>query len=262
MSILKEICTKKSEHVAKKKSETSLSTLEESAKSAPPPRGFLKALQYANGPALIAEVKKASPSKGLIREDFNPADIAKIYEAKGAHCISVLTDEPYFQGHDEYLTAVKNAVSTPILRKDFMVDPYQITESRALGADCILLIMAALSDSQAKELYDLAESYKMDVLVEIHDKDELDRAALLAPAMIGVNNRNLKTLGVDVATSHALLPHIPQNALRIAESGLADAQTIQSLHDAGYNAFLIGESIMRHPDISVKIDELFPTPLK
>ncbi len=258
-SVLQEICEKKAAHVKDQKASISLAELESIAKDAPPPRGFIKALRAANGPALIAEVKKASPSKGLIREDFDPAQIAKIYEGNGADCISVLTDEPYFMGHDEYLKTVKQTVSLPLLRKDFMIDPYQIVESRALGADCILIIMAALSDAQAKELHDLALSLGMDVLVEVHDAAELERAATLSPAMIGVNNRNLKTLEVDVETSKTLLPQIPEGCLKVAESGLADAQTITDLHTSGYEAFLIGESLMRHENIAEKIALLFPS---
>lgn len=258
MSVLNEICEKKAEHVAQQKEKHPLAELKTLAKNAPAPRGFAKALKDAYGPALIAEVKKASPSKGLIREDFDPAQIAKIYEDKGAHCISVLTDKPYFQGADAYLKTVKNTVSCPILRKDFMIDPYQITESRALGADCILLIMAALNDDKAKELYDCAESYGMDVLVEVHNEEELKRALPLTPSMIGVNNRNLKTLEVDVQASHDLLSKIPPQTIKIAESGLGDADTINTLHTAGYNAFLIGESFMHHPDIAEKMDILFP----
>ena len=257
-SVLKEICERKARHVEEKKAQTPLSDLEALAKNATRPRGFTNALKNATGPALIAEVKKASPSKGVIREDFTPVEIAKIYESNHADCLSVLTDEPYFHGHDDYLKAIKAAVNLPLLRKDFMIDPYQIVESRALGADCILLIMAALNDALAKELYDIATDLGMDVLVEVHDAEELQRANALSPAMIGVNNRNLKTLEVDVQTSHELLPQIPDTALKVAESGLSDAKTITDLHTSGYNAFLIGESLMRHENISEKIRLLFP----
>lgn len=258
-SVLQEICDKKALHVKAKKQQTPLAELESIVKKAPAPRGFIQALRNTKGPALIAEVKKASPSKGLIRADFDPASIARIYEENGASCISVLTDEPYFMGHDEYLKTVKQTVAIPVLRKDFMIDPYQITESRALGADCILIIMAALSNAQAKELYDLANELGMDVLIEVHDADELERASLLSPAMIGVNNRNLKTLDVDVQTSKTLLSQIPTGALKVAESGLSDAQTITDLHAQGYEAFLIGESLMRHENIAQKIQLLFPS---
>ncbi len=261
-SVLKEICDRKREHVAEQKTKNSLVELKSIAADTESPRGFINALRNANGPALIAEVKKASPSKGIIREDFNPAQIARIYEDNGANCLSVLTDEPYFQGHDDYFKTVKAEVKIPMLRKDFMVDPYQITESRALGADCILIIMAALSDSEAKELYETSESYGMDVLVEVHDEEELERSLALNPAMVGVNNRNLKTLNVDTQTSFDLLKQIPNNALKVAESGLSDADTINQLNDAGYGAFLIGESLMRHENIAEKIHLLFPNKIR
>ena len=257
-SILKEICDVKANHVSTQKNKISLSELETLAKQAEKPRGFINALKSANGPALIAEVKKASPSKGIIREDFDPAQIARIYEDNGADCLSVLTDEPYFQGSDDFFKTVKAEVKIPMLRKDFMIDPYQITESRALGADCILIIMAALSDTQAKELYDASQGYGMDILIEVHNEEELERALPLNPSMIGVNNRNLKTLNVDTQTSFDLLNKIPDTAIKVAESGLSDAQTINKLHTGGYDAFLIGESIMREKDIAAKIHLLFP----
>lgn len=257
-SVLKEICDRKREHVQQQKSKYSLADLEGLAKSAEAPRGFINALKSANGPALIAEVKKASPSKGIIRADFDPAKIARIYEDNGASCLSVLTDEPYFQGCDEYFKTVKAEVKLPMLRKDFMVCPYQITESRAMGADCILIIMAALSDTLAKELYDTAESQGMDVLIEVHNEEELDRSLSFSPQMIGVNNRNLKTLSVDTQTSFDLLSKVPDNTLKVAESGLSDAETIQKLNTSGYGAFLIGESLMAEKDIAAKIHLLFP----
>lgn len=257
-SVLKEICDQKATHIKKQRVRYGIAALEVKIKEQHKPRGFIKTLRKANGPALIAEVKKASPSKGIIREDFDPVDIARTYEKAGADCLSVLTDEPYFQGKDIYLRDVIKTVSLPVLRKDFMIDPYQVIESRALGADCILLIMAALSDSQAAELYQSAQSYGMDVLVEVHDAAELDRAMNLSPAMIGVNNRNLKTLDVDTQTSHDLLPRIPGDILKIAESGLDDSNTIHNLYHSGYNAFLIGESLMREKNITEKIALLFP----
>jgi len=261
-SVLQEICAVKAKHVTAQKTKFSLSDLESIAAEAEAPRGFIDALKSSDGPALIAEVKKASPSKGIIREDFDAPQIARIYEDNGANCLSVLTDEPYFQGSDDYFKAVKAEVKLPMLRKDFMVDPYQITESRALGSDCILIIMAALSDAQAAELYEASESYGMDVLIEVHNEEELERSLLLKPKMIGVNNRNLKTLGVDTQTSFDLLNKIPDNTLKVAESGLSDAQTIQKLHAAGYDSFLIGESIMREKDIAAKIHLLFPNKLR
>ncbi len=261
-SVLKEICTRKAEHVRLQKSKYSLADLEALTTHAAPPKGFIKALRIAHGPALIAEVKKASPSKGVIREDFDPVHIAQTYEKNGANCLSVLTDAPYFQGSDEYLKSIKKTVQIPVLRKDFMIDPYQIMESRTLGADCILLIMAALSDSQAQELYKAAESLNMDILVEVHNAEELERAIDLNPQMIGVNNRNLKTLEVDTKTSFDLLSKIPNNTLKVAESGLSDAKTISDLHAAGYQAFLIGESLMAHENIAEKIHLLFPEKIR
>ena len=251
MSVLQEICEKKKEHVATQQSQTALEELKAKIQDTPPPRGFIKHLKTAGekGIALIAEVKKASPSKGIIREDFDPVNIAQTYQKAGAACLSVLTDTPYFQGSDSYFTAIRNAVDLPMLRKDFMVDPYQIYESRALGADCILIIMAALSTPEAKKLYDLSVSLGMDVLVEVHNAEELESALALNPQMVGVNNRNLKTLEVNVQTSFDLLQHMPANIIKIAESGLKDHETVSSLQEAGYAGFLIGESLMRSADI-------------
>lgn len=249
-TVLEKICARKAEHVEEKKKSTSLEELKERILRAPQPKGFIKAIKAQNGPALIAEVKKASPSKGIIREDFDPTNIAGIYEDNGATCLSVLTDEPYFQGCDDYLLSVKKHVNIPALRKDFMIDPYQIYESRALGADCILIIMAALSDEMAKEIYALATSLNMDALVEVHNEEELERSLQFNPEMIGVNNRNLKTLEVDIQTSLDLLPLIPSSAVKIAESGISKASTIKEFTAAGYNAFLVGESLMRQDDIA------------
>ncbi len=259
MNTLDKICAKKAEHVAHQKSITTLNDLKYRASDMPLPYGFVNAIKRKTTPALIAEVKKASPSKGLIRADFDPVSIAKIYKDNGASCISVLTDEPYFQGKDEYMVAVKKAVDIPVLRKDFMIDPYQIYESRILGADCILLIMAALNDQLALELYQTARYLNMDVLVEVHNLEELERAARLSPMMIGINNRNLKTLDVDVNTSFDLLPHIPDTCVKIAESGIADHKTITGLHTCGYNGFLVGESLMRQDDIAAAMRDLLGT---
>lgn len=255
MSVLDEICARKREHISARKLEVAQSTLESQIKNAPTPRGFLRALQNhtiraAGGAAIIAEVKKASPSVGVIRTDFDPVAIAKIYEQNGAACLSVLTDAPYFQGDDSYLADIRASVSLPLLRKDFMLDPYQIFESRALGADCILLIMAALTDNEYTALYDLSVDLGMDVLTEIHDAAELERAIKLRPPMmIGVNNRSLKTLKVDVQTSLDLAPLIPPGTFKIAESGLSGPEIVRTLYNAGYGAFLIGESLMRSADI-------------
>ncbi|MGB4056636.1 MAG: indole-3-glycerol phosphate synthase TrpC, partial [Alphaproteobacteria bacterium] len=245
MSVLKEICDVKIVHVAKKRKELPMALLEAKIKSAEKPRGFISALQRHTPPAIIAEIKKASPSQGVIRADFNPSAIAKSYEENGAACISVLTDEPYFQGSDDYLEQVKTATSLPVLRKDFMIDPYQIYESRALGADCVLLIMAALEDDRALEMHGIAKKLGMDVLIEVHDAEETERALKLSPEMIGINNRNLKTLKVDLETSNRLSTMIPDGILKVAESGISDAATIRDFQDKGFGAFLIGESMMR-----------------
>jgi indole-3-glycerol phosphate synthase len=247
-TVLGDICDQKREHIARKKEETPISLLTTRIAQLPPTRGFINALRQKS-PALIAEVKKASPSRGVLREDFDPVQIAKIYEQNGAACLSVLTDEPYFQGRDEYLTQIREAVKLPLLRKDFMLDEYQIYESRALGADCVLLIMAALTDAEAKSLYDLATALSLDTLFEVHDEEELRRALALSPRMIGVNNRNLKTLDVDLATGLNLAASIPDQILKVAESGIGDHRALQTFAAAGYGAFLIGESLIREPDI-------------
>ena len=255
-NVLNEICARKQEHIAERKSAVSLEQLQEQIHAAPAPKGFVNAMQAAPFPAMITEVKKASPSKGVIREDFDPVEIAKIYKDHGATCLSVLTDEPYFQGKDEYFVDIRSAVDLPMLRKDFMLDPYQIYESRSLGADCILIIMAALSDAQASDLHALSKELGMDVLVEVHDSDELERALALNPEMLGVNNRNLKTLTVDVQTSYALAKNIPDTCFKISESGISDPATIQDLKSAGYTGFLIGESLMRQDDIGAALQNL------
>lgn len=254
-TVLDKICADKREHIAQMKAALPQADLEIRAKEHPMTRGFIEALR-GKSPALIAEVKKASPSRGVIREDFDPVEIARIYEANGASCLSVLTDTPYFQGSDQYLVDIRRAVNIPILRKDFMLDPYQVWEARSLGADCILLIMAALSDAQAQELHALATELSLDTLFEIHDEEELARALALKPQMIGVNNRNLKTLDVDLATGLNLANSFPPEILAVAESGI-DAETLPVFSAAGYSAFLIGESLMREDDIAVATRALF-----
>lgn len=256
MSVLDEICARKRAYVEEQKQRVPLDELKQKIKSAPHPLGFIERIKNTTGTAIIAEVKKASPSEGVIREGFDAVQTARIYEDHGAACLSVLTDTPYFQGRDEYLENIKSAVNLPLLRKDFMIDPYQICESRALGADCILLIMAALSDEDAQTMHDLAEDLGMDALVEIHNMEELGRALSLAPRMIGVNNRDLKTLDVDVQTSIDLLEHIPERVVKVAESGISKRKTIEQLENIGYDAFLIGTSLMRAPDIGAALENL------
>lgn len=250
--VLAEICRVKRDHVRRQKTISSYAELEQRIAAAEPTRGFIRALRHAVETGcygLIAEIKKASPSKGLIREDFNPIQLAKAYQRGGAACLSVLTDEPYFQGADIYLAGARNAVELPVLRKDFMVDPYQIVESRAIGADCILLIMAALSDDQAKELEDEAHDLDMDVLIEVHDNDELDRALKLSSPLIGVNNRNLKTLAVDIAVSESMLSRFPPDRIAVSESGLYTPDDLDRMAKAGAKCFLVGESLMRQEDV-------------
>lgn len=261
--ILAKICADKHEHIVGCKAKIPEATLREEAKTQTAPRGFKNALQQkiiGNQPALIAEIKKASPSRGLIRADFNPAELAKAYEAGGATCLSVLTDIPYFQGSDEYLVSARAAVSLPVLRKDFMLDTYQITESRALGADSILLIMAALSDQQASELELASTELGMDTLVEVHNIEELERALTINPnnsdKIIGINNRNLKTLEVDLATSHELSKYIPSNYIGVCESGISTPQDIAKMRACELHAFLIGESLMRQADVTKATKDL------
>jgi indole-3-glycerol phosphate synthase len=255
-NVLSEICERKRAHIATQKTLRTQAQLEDIIAHSPPPRGFRAAL-LAKPIGLIAEIKKASPSRGVIRADFDPAGLAVAYAAGGASCLSVLTDEPYFQGHDAYLAAARSAVKLPVLRKDFMLEPYQIKESRALGADCVLLIMAALSDAQARELEDAALSLGMDALIEVHDESEMERAVTqLRSALIGINNRNLKTLEVDLATSERLAHQVPNERTMICESGIGTYDDIRRMARSGIHCFLVGESLMRQNDVTRATQQL------
>jgi len=223
-------------------------------------RGFVKSIQSSldnNKPAIIAEIKKASPSKGVICENFNPESIAQSYEQAGASCLSVLTDIDFFQGHDDYLKQARAAVSIPVLRKEFIIDVYQIYEARAMGADCILLIVSALDDVQLNEFSSLAQQLGMDVLVEVHDQEELDRALFLQTTLIGINNRNLRTFETSLETTTDLLSNIPDNRIVVTESGIHTPEDIQYMYDRQVNTFLVGEAFMRANNPGEKLHKLF-----
>ena len=251
--ILDQIHLYKVIEVRERRKARSQQDLDAALRAASPPRGFKRALEAAHAPgrlALIAEIKKASPSKGLIRADFDPPALARAYEAGGAACLSVLTDTPKFQGADAYLTAARDAVSLPCIRKDFLVDPWQVAESRALGADCILVILSMVDDSLAGELLSEAARFGMDALVETHDEAEMERAGRLGAALVGVNNRDLKTFRVDLAITERLAARTPANALLVTESGIFTPADAARLERSGASAMLVGESLMRQSDLA------------
>ena len=260
-TVLEKILARKAEEVAERRARVSLAELEAQAKSAEAPRGFANALiaqAKLKQPAVIAEVKKASPSKGVIREHFVPAEIAVSYEKGGATCLSVLTDIDYFQGSDPFLQQARAACKLPAIRKDFMVDPYQIVEARALGADCVLLIVSALDDVKMAELAAVAKSVGLDVLVEVHDGDELERALkTLDTPLVGVNNRNLHTFDVSLETTLDLLPRIPRDRLVITESGIVNRADVELMEISGVYSFLVGETFMRAENPGAELQRLF-----
>ena len=261
--VLETINEQKKIEIAQLKQRYSLADLTELCAEASAPRGFEKALESASnkGYGLIAELKKASPSKGLIRADFAPDLLAKAYEDGGATCLSVLTDQNWFQGHKDYLVAARAACSLPVLRKDFMLDPYQIFEARAMGADCILLIMASLGNGQAAELEAAAIELGMDVLIEVHDAGELERAVELKSRLMGINNRNLKTMEISLDVGAAMLPLLPKDRIAVAESGLFSPADLAKMAQCGARCFLIGESLMRADDVAAATKAILANPV-
>ncbi len=258
--ILRRILRRKAEEVTERSQRLPLSALSQRVQAADPVRPFLQAIEgrIASGkPAVIAEVKKASPSKGVLREDFEPKAIAESYEAGGATCLSVLTDKNFFQGADEYLESARAACTLPVLRKDFTIDEYQVFEARAMGADCVLLIVAALGDAQLRGLAGLAAHLEMDALVEVHDEDELDRALDLGTPMVGINNRNLHTFETRLETTLALLERIPEDRTVVTESGIHTPEHVAMMREHGVHAFLVGEAFMKAPDPGARLRSLF-----
>ncbi len=258
--ILNKILARKHQEIEARQQQQPVASLRQQAEQASTPRGFVAALQarVARGEsAVIAEIKKASPSKGVIRENFDPVEIARSYQAGGASCLSVLTDRDFFQGHEDFLVAARAACELPVIRKDFIVDPYQVVESRAIGADCILLIVAALDDAALADLYSMACSLGMDVLVEVHDRDELERALRLELALVGINNRDLRTFDTSLETTIDMLDAIPENCLVVTESGIHSRDDVALMRRHGVHAFLVGEAFMRQPDPGQGLRTLF-----
>jgi indole-3-glycerol phosphate synthase len=258
--ILKKILTRKAVEIAERSRTISLGSLQQQAEAADAPRGFIRALLQktkAGKAAVIAEIKKASPSRGVLREDFNPAQIAASYEKGGAACLSVLTDIDFFQGADAYLQEARAACSLPVLRKDFFLDPYQVYEARVIGADCILLIVAALDDAMLLELLQLAEQLGMDVLVEVHDADELERALALPARLVGINNRDLRTFETSLETTLGFLEQIPDDRIVVTESGIHTSADVALMRSSGVDVFLVGEAFMKAPEPGEKLAELF-----
>ena len=258
--ILKKILTRKRQEITERSASVNIQDLKARIQSVPPARGFTKAIETTikqGNPAVIAEIKKASPSKGVIREDFDPVAIAQSYEKGGAACLSVLTDVDFFQGSDAYLQQVREACALPVIRKDFIIDSYQVYESRSIGADCILLIVAALDDAQLQELSSLATELAMDVLVEVHDEQELHRALTLNTTLIGINNRDLRTFEISLQTTINLLPQIPKDRIVVTESAIHTPQDVTLMRQHDVNAFLVGEAFMRADDPGSKLAQLF-----
>lgn len=259
-NVLQTILNRKATEIAERSQILSLSALRGQVEQAPAPRGFVAQLRQhieAGRPGVIAEIKRASPSKGVIREDFEPAALARSYAEGGASCLSVLTDQDFFQGHELHLQEARAACELPVLRKDFVIDPYQIYEARVLGADCILLIVAALGDAMMLELHQLALELGMDVLVEVHTEEELERALVLQPQLLGINNRDLHTFHTDIRTTLRLKEQVPADSLLVTESGIHINEEVELMRSNGVHAFLVGESMMRAPDPGAKLQELF-----
>ena len=259
-TILNRIIERKRQEVSERSAAKPLSELESALGRLPPCRGFVAAMQVkveAGKLAVIAEIKKASPSQGVIREDFDPAAIAASYQKGGAACLSVLTDVDFFQGEDSFLEAARKACDLPVLRKDFIVDPYQVVESRAIGADCVLLIAAVLDDDQMEELDEVASEFGMDVLIEVHNRDELERTLPLGNALVGINNRDLHSFDTRLETTWDLLEHVPEDRLVVTESGIHTPEDVAAMRERGVEAFLVGETLMRAEDPGARLVELF-----